>query len=851
MFFLRDCIQSAQFDIESPQTVLKRFATTWKRSALAALTLVLSVPGVGFDCSAASTAGKADVESIAAFPASLTLRAHRGGHRIAVTGRAGDGFEIHLTDAKLASDKADVAALNSHGEIVGLKPGQATVTATASGRSVTIPVTVEPEPAGGVSFKQDILPVLSKSGCNNGGCHAKPDGQNGFKLSVFAYDPQGDYYNIVKDGRGRRVFPAFPDESLLLKKPSLQVDHEGGQRFEKDSDSYRTVLRWISEGMIYEQAKEPELQTISVFPAERRYRKNAKQPLLVQAHYSDGEIRDVTRLAEYDSNEKDLATVDEHGVISVGSLSGEGVIVARFMGLVEISRVTVPSDRALPDSLYAKLPVHNFIDERVYERLQKLAIEPSEDCTDAEFLRRASLDLIGVAPTAEQTRDFLRDANPDKRVKLVDRLLEHPAYADHWATKWADLLRPNPSRVGVKSIYLLDQWLRDSFRENKSYDRMVREIVTAQGNTHRYGPAVVFRDRRNPEDVGEWFSQVFLGVRMECAKCHHHPNEKWSQADFYQFAAFFKDIGRKGTGISTPISGDNETVYFRRGSDVKHPVTGEAMPPKPLAGEEEAIPGETDPREALADWMTDPKNPYFARAAVNRVWAEFFGRGIVDPVDDFRASNPPINEPLLDALAEEFVVGGFDLKKLMRTIVSSRVYQLSSKPNETNVADTENFSRAYRRRLPAEVMLDAVADFTGSTESFQGTPTDTRAIATWNYKLDSEFLDAFGRPNSSAQCPCERDLRPSVVQALHLMHSKNLQAKLADKNGRAAKLASSDLPPEKIIQELYLAAFNREPQIDEIKIAMSAFYQPETTRQIAIEDVMWALINSAEFVFNH
>ena len=835
----------------STQTDLNRLANLSRRSCFAALALAAGVFVSSLDALAAPTAVKPVVESVSAFPSSLTLRADRGGHVIAVTGRVSDGYEIPLADAKLSSDKPDIASVNTRGEIVGLKAGKANVTATASGRSVTIPVTVEPKPKRGVSFKQDILPVLSKSGCNDGGCHAKPDGQNGFKLSVFAYDPKGDYYNIVKDGRGRRVFPAFPEESLLLKKPALLVEHEGGQRFEKDSDSYRTVLHWISEGMTYEQPNEPELEKLSIFPAERRYRKNVKQPLLVRAHYSDGGIRDVTRLSEFDSNEKDFATVDEHGVISVGSLSGEGVIVARFMGLVEISRVAVPSDRALPESLYAELPVHNFIDERVYDRLQKLAIAPSKGCSDAEFLRRVSLDLIGVAPTAEQAREFLRNPDPEKRSKLVDRLLDNPAYADHWATKWADLLRPNPSRVGVKSIYMLDQWLRDSFRENKPYDRMIREIVTAQGNTHRYGPAVIFRDRRKPEDIGEWFSQVFLGVRMECAKCHHHPNEKWSQADFYQFAAYFKDISRKGKGISTPISGDNETVYYRRGSDVKHPVTGETMPPKPLDGPVAKIPDETDPREALAAWMTDPKNPYFARAAVNRVWAEFFGRGIVDPVDDFRASNPPINEPLLDALAEEFVAAGFNLKRLMRTIVSSRVYQLSSTPNETNVADTENFSRAYRRRLPAEVMLDAVADFTGSPESFQGTPTDTRAIAAWNHKLSSDFLDAFGRPNASAQCPCERDLRPSVVQALHLMHSKDLQAKLADKNGRAAKLAAGDLPPEKVVQELYLAAFNREPQIDEIKIAMSAFYQPETTRQIAIEDVMWALINSAEFVFNH
>ena len=801
-----------------------------------------------------AAAGKAPlpkVESISAFPGSLTLHAKLAGHSLRVSGRDAEGFEQDLSGAKLVSDQPTIATIDERGEIVGLKPGKAVFTATAAGQEAKVDVVVVAPPERGMSFQLDILPVLTRTSCNMGGCHAKPDGQNGFKLSIFAYDPKGDFYNVVKDSRGRRIFPAYPEESLLLKKPTLEVDHKGGQRFEKGSEHYNTLLRWLKEGMPYDQPGEPELEKISVFPEQRLYRRGAKQPLLIRAHYSNGEIRDVTRLAEFDSNDKDLATVDEHGVVSVGSLAGEGVIVARYMGLVEISRVTIPAENTLPDSLYAESPVNNFIDELVYERLQTLGIAPSENCTDAEFLRRASLDIIGVLPSAEQARAFINNTDPGKRAKLVDNLLKQPAYADLWAGKWADLLRPNPSRVGVKSVYLLDEWLRDSFRQNKPYDRMVREIVTAQGSTHRFGPAVVFRDRRKPEDVGEWFSQIFLGVRMECARCHHHPNEKWGQEDFYQFAAWFKDIGRKGKGISAPISGDFETIFYRKGRDVKHPVTGEAMKPVPLGTKPVAVPESSDPREALADWMTNPENPYFARAVVNRVWAVFFGQGIVMPVDDFRASNPPTNEPLIKALAEDFVRSGFDLKHLMRTIANSRIYQLSSTPNDSNVADTENYSRSYRRRLPAEVMLDAVADFTQTPLSFQGMPSGSRAIATWNYKLGSQFLDAFGRPNSSAQCPCERDIRPSVVQALHMMHSNDLQTKLADKNGRATKLAASDKSPEQIVQELYLSAYGREPKPEEIRVALTAFYGAEASRQTAIEDIMWALINSAEFVFNH
>jgi len=818
--------------------------TTWICGA-ALLTAVVS--GVAAEEAAAAS----KYESISAFPDSLKLQAGLAGHSLRVSGRDAEGFEQDLSGAKLVSDQPAIATIDERGEVVGLKPGKATITATVGGQTTKVAVEVAEGGKRGMSFQLDILPVLTRAGCNMGGCHAKPDGQNGFKLSIFAYDPKGDHYNVVKDGRGRRIFPAFPEESLLLKKATLEVDHKGGQRFEKDSEHYHTLLRWLKEGMPYDQPGEPKLERISVFPEQRLYRRGAKQPLLIRAHYSNGEIRDVTRLSEYDSNDKDLATIDEHGVVTVGSLAGEAVVVARFMGLVEISRVTIPAENTFPDSLYTDLPVNNFIDELVYERLQTLGIAPSDGCTDAEFLRRVSLDITGVLPTEEEARAFIGDKDPDKRAKLVDHLLEQPAYADIWAGKWADLLRPNPQRVGVKSVYLLDEWLRDSFRRNKPYDRMVREIVTAQGSTHRYGPAVVFRDRRKPEDVGEWFSQIFLGVRMECARCHHHPNEKWGQEDFFQFAAWFKDIGRKGKGISAPISGDFETIFYRKGRDVTHPVTGEAMKPIPLGTKPVPVPESADPREALADWMTNPENPYFARAVVNRVWMEFFGQGIVMPVDDFRASNPPTNEPLIDALAKDFVDNGFDLKHLMRTIANSRIYQLSSTPNESNVADTENYSRSYRRRLPAEVMLDAVADFTQTPLSFQGMPSGSRAIATWNYKLGSEFLDAFGRPNSSAQCPCERDVRPSVVQALHMMHSNGLQAKLADKNGRAAKLAASDKSPEQIVQELYLSAYGREPKAAEVRVALTAFYGADATRQTAIEDVMWALINSAEFVFNH
>jgi hypothetical protein len=560
----------------------------------------------------------------------------------------------------------------------------------------------------------------------------------------------------------------------------------------------------------------------------------------------------VTGLAEFASNEKELARVDEQGVAHVGDIAGEAVIVARYMGLVDVSRVTVPADKALPESVYAELPVNNFIDRLVYERLKKLAIAPSAGCGDAEFLRRASLDAAGALPTPEQAREFLADPDSDKRSKLIDRLLQSPTYADHWANKWGDLLRPNPFRAGVKGVYVLDQWLRESFRQNKPFDQFVREILVAQGSTHRYGPTVIFRDRREPVEIAPFISQVFLGVRLECARCHHHPNEKWGQEDFYQLAAFFGQIKRKGQGISAPISGEAEYIWFGAGKgDVRHPLTGEVMSPKAPDAPVEVIAPERDPREALAAWVSRADNPFFARAVVNRVWGDLMGRGIVHPVDDFRASNPPSNEALLDALARDFVEHGYDLKHLIRTIMQSHVYQLSSMPNEYNVRDTRNYSRFYRRRPAAEVALDAVSDVTGTAESLQGLAPGSRAIQVWNNRLESDFLDAFGRPNASADPPCERERESSVVQALHLMNSTRLMAKISSPSGRVAQLVKSERTAEQIVTELYLATLSRFPTEDEMRVATAAFSAEGTTRKTAGEDILWALMNSAEFVFNH
>jgi mono/diheme cytochrome c family protein len=842
-------------------------------------------------------------------------------HGLLVTAHTAEGFALDVTaETRLAVSRSAPFEVTPSGEILARRPGEGAVIAHFSGRQVGIPVTVggglqperpaparressvaqraEPEPGAPdqrngvsdsaaafapppVSFVRDVLPALSKAGCNAGPCHAKPDGQNGFRLSVFSHDTKSDYHEIVRENRGRRVFPAAPDESLLLRKPMGLMPHEGGLRFEPGSDTHRLLVRWMREGMAYALTNEPALERIVAFPKEGRYRKGARQRLLVQARYADGSIRDVTRLAAFDSNDKEIATVDERGQITIGTLTGQSVVVARYMGLVAGSQILVPADRLLPEHEYTALPKHNFIDELADAHFQRLGLRPSGLCTDAEFLRRASLDAIGVLPTPEEVREFLgacKAGAEEKRGKgeketagnsppplfssapfpaparraLIDRLLARPEYADYWANKWADLLRPNPDRVGVKSVFVFDQWLRERFRQNQPYDQFVRDLLLAEGTNHRDGPAVVYRDRREPADLTTMFSQLFLGTRLECAKCHHHPNEKWSQDDFYQFAAFFGSVKQKGAGLSPPISGGTETFFFApAGRSVKHPVTGEAMSPRALDGPLQEVPADTDPRRELVRWLTAPDNPFFARAAVNRVWAEFFGRGLVEPVDDFRISNPCVNPPLLEALAADFARHGYDLKHLMRTIMESRLYQLSTTPNETNLADTRNFSRAYRRRLSAEVLLDAINDVTGVPDPFAAMPAGSRATQTWSYKIESPLMDAFNRPNPSSDPPCERDRRLSVVQSLHLMNSKALQAKLGSKTGRARQLAESTMPPGEIVTELYLLTFSRPPSAEELKLATATFSASTATRQTATEDVLWSLLNSAEFVFNH
>ena len=702
-----------------------------------------------------------------------------------------------------------------------------------------------------LSFRNDILPILTRAGCADGSCHAKSGGQNGFQLSIFAYDPEADHHTLAFAGRGRRTLPDAPEQSLLLQKATESISHEGGQRIQPDSEFYRTLRDWIAQGTPYVQEDEPVLERISVSPQDDTYAKGAQVELRVKAHYSDGAMRDVTHLAHYQSNDLGIATIDEDGHATLGNHSGEGTLIVRYMEQVEVARVAIPSDTTLPTGTYTNLPVNNPIDRLNYDRHQQLGLLISEECTDSEFLRRATLDTIGRLPHPKTARKFLADTSADKRNRYIEQLLGNPDWADYWATRFNDLLRPNTQRVGVKPVYLLDRWVRRKLRENTPWDAFVRELLTATGSSHQHGPIALLRDKREPHTAGAFASRIFLGVRLECAQCHHHPSEKWGQDDYYQLAAFFGSMKRKGQGISAPISGEPEYWWFQPGGTVKHPVTDAVMAPTPPGGQTLTIPEATDPRTALVDWMLEKDNPYFARAIVNRIWAAYFGIGIVEPVDDFRESNPPSNGPLLDWLARDFVENGYDLKHLMRRILRSRTYQSSSLPNATNAGDQRNFSRSLRRRLRAEVMADAVTAVTDIASDYEGLPPRARAMHVWNTTMPSVFLDTFGRPDSSAECPCERDPAPPITQTLHLANSRKIADRIALGASRATNLAKSDLPPERIVEELYFATYSRPPTEAEQKAATAAFSFKDATRQTAAEDLLWVLLNTAEFMLNH
>ncbi len=742
---------------------------------------------------------------------------------------------------------AGIAQIDETGMVTPLANGTTVITAR-SPEGATGQVTIEVSHVGNelpINFPNEVVPIFTKLGCNGGGCHGKASGQNGFKLALLGFEPPEDYEYLVKEGRGRRIFPAAPDQSLLLLKAINKLPHGGGQRLDLDSHEYRLIRRWILQGMPYGSDEDPKVTSIEVLPQRRSMIRGGEQQIKVMAHYSDGSAQDVTRMAQFDPNDPEMAECTPTGVVKTLDLTGDVAIMARYQGHVDVFRASIPLGvevKNLPQQV-------NFIDKAVFGKLEVLGVPPSPVCDDATFLRRVCVDVAGRLPSLEETSEFLADTDPQKRDKLIDRLLASSDYADYFANKWAAVLRiKRANTTSVRGNYAFHDWIRNSFHTNRPYDEFVRDILAASGDVGGQPAVTWYKQVRTSNEQVEDTAQLFLGLRIQCARCHHHPFEKWSQDDYYGFQAYFAQVGRKPSAQP-----NEERIYHKRGlATATNPKTNERLSPTGLDAEPEQLSADDDPRHALVDWMSDPENPFFAKALVNRYWKHFFGRGIVDPEDDMRVTNPASNPELLNGLADSFVKSGFDLKELVRTICRSHTYQLSSMPNEYNASDKQNFSRYYPKRLNAEVLLDAIDQVTGTNTAFTGLPSNMRAVQLPDSGGMNYFLTVFGRPQAESACECERSSEANLAQSLHLLNSNEVQGKLAAGSGRAKVLsAEKDRSDEDKVREIYLWAFAREPQASEIQVAVAHIAKHEDQKQVAYEDILWALINTKEFLFNH
>jgi hypothetical protein len=798
------------------------------------------------------------VTALAAHPQALKLRGADDAPQLVVTGTRADGRPIDLTGAatyRVANPA--VVRVAPDGRVYPLANGTTEVTAEHGGRAVTVPVAVEAMDAPlPINFANHVVPVFTKLGCNSGGCHGKIAGQNGFRLSLLGFEPEFDYTTLMKEARGRRVFPAAPDRSLLLTKATGVAAHGGGKKTEVGSEEYKILRRWVASGMPYGSPADPTVTKVTVYPERRVLDRNGRQQLAVYAHYTDGSVEDVTRRAQFESNEADVAQADGTGLVKALAATGQAAVMVRYQGFVTVFRAVVPNPGPAPKFDWE---TQTLVDRHTARKWRELGITPSELTTDEQFLRRVYLDLTGTLPTPAEFRAFVADTHPGKRDKLVDRLLETPEYAYFFANKWADILRVKRRNQPERAFgtFAFHTWIRDAVAADKPFDEFAREIVCAVGDETRNPATVWYKEVRTPEQFADDVSQVFLGQRLSCANCHHHPYEKWGQDDYWGLAAFFGRVGTKTVpvpGRSTQNQQSQKLVLFvRPNGGVTNKRTNQPAPLKPL--DAAAVPGtDADPREAFADWMTDPKNPFFARAVANRYWAHFFGRGVVDPLDDMRVTNPPSNPELLDALARNLVENKYSLKALVRTICKSRTYQLSSEPNDTNAADKQSFARYYPRRLQAEVLFDAVCRVTDSPSGFPGLPADrhapSRAIMLPDEAFASYFLDVTGRPQRISACECERVSEASLAMSLHLLNSQEVQDKLARPGGRADAVARNPRPDREKIEELFLWAAGKRPTAKQMDLALAHVAKHDRAKKLAYENILWALLNSKGFLFN-
>ena len=788
--------------------------------------------------------GTAKLSKLETFPPDIKLTSAKSRQEIVVQATFADGTTRDVSArAKVSVANPKVASI-AKGTVSPLADGQTELRVTFAGRSLTVPVSISQatnQPP--ISFKHDVMPVFTKAGCNAGACHGTSRGKDGFHLSLFGFDPDGDYFRLTREQIGRRVNLAIPKESLIVQKGLGAVQHTGGVRFTTNSELYKTLVAWLDARAPQDSTNASKLTGIEMFPKTAVMEgSNAVQRFIVRARYSDGAQRDVTPLAVFISNNDVSAKVADDGAVTAGQ-RGEAFIQARF-GEFNVGAQIIVIPKGLKYQ-WPNAPANNYIDEAVYAKLKKLRLAPSALCDDATFLRRAFLDVTGALPTSDEVTRFIGNPAADKRDHLVEELLGRKEFAELWVMKWAELLeiRSRENAVYPKAALVYFEWLRNQMLAGVPLDRIVRGLLTTSGSTLRDPAANYFQMEPDPQKLAENTAQVFMGMRIQCAQCHNHPFDRWTLNDYYGFDAFFAQVGRK------PGDDPREQVIFdRKEGEVKHPVTGAVMRPKFLGGEVPEITGESR-REVLARWLTSPQNPYFARNVANIVWAHFIGRGIIEPVDDVRISNPPSNPELLDALAAKLVEYQYDFRKLVRDICASRTYQLDTRPNDTNATDERNFAKASIRRIRAEVLLDCVSEVTETQDKFPGLPRGAKAVEIPDGNMANYFLTTFGRASRTTVCSCEVKVDPNLSQALHLLNGDTIQNKI-DQGGVVKALLKRGQTPGQIIENLYLRCLSRPPTAQE-SAKLAAFCKPGSAPEQVLNDVFWSLLNAKEFVFNH
>ena len=822
------------------------------RNSLVGLLAILSMFAVGLTAHANPPGDLVgQPRKITIQPDRISLNGPFSTQQLIVTGHYADDKVRDLTAvSEFKTNDASIVTIAPLGLVNPRQDGETSITVKVAGQDRSIPIKVMGADNNKlVSFRHDVVAAMNVGGCNSGACHGTPSGKNGFKLSLRGYDPSADFLELTHDVRGRRVNRNQPEASLILKKALGQIPHDGGKRFGSETLAARVMLAWIAAGLPDDADTLPEVSHLEVVPGSRiLHAPAARQQLAVLAHFSDGSVRDVTRLTVFSSSDEAIASVDRTGLVEFHK-TGEVAVLCRYLQKMQPVRLAYLEPKE--GFVWSNPPEKNYIDHHVFSKLKLLNIQPSELCTDEEYIRRAYLDLCAVLPTPNEVKTFLADKDDNKREKLIEQLLKRDEFADFWTLKWMDVLRSTRSKIGLDGAKAYQKWMRGHIRKNTPFDRVVNELLTAKGNTYQNGPANYYLATKSPEELAEATAQLFFGVRMQCAKCHNHPFEKWSQDDYYSTAAFFARVKQQSIGKKRKGDVRAHNITLQNSGDVRHLRTGQVMAPSFLGGTKAEIDKNADRREALAKWLTKRDNPFFARSLVNRIWFHLMGQGIVDPVDDFRDSNPSANDALLDALAKDFVEHQYDVKHLIRTIMQSRTYQLSAITNEFNREDNKYFSHAKTKLLTAEQLLDVICQVTQVPENFKGFPQGTRATQLPDGEVNHPFLKAFGQPARELPCECERGGDASLAQALQLLNGKTVHEKLTHRQNRLTKLlADKKISERDMVIELYLTTLSRMPSESEIKTNLGYIKGNNDIRR-AWEDIQWALLNTKEFMFRH